>query len=211
LIREMKITDQGIEKYLMDLSFEDDPHILEMERIAKEKNFPIVDRLVGRLLFVLTRIRNPRLIVELGSGFGYSAYWFALALGKGKIVLTDYEEGHIGYAEAMFEKAGMRGKVEFRLGEALEIIEEYEGIDILFIDLDKWQYVEAVRRAIPRLSTNALVIADNTLWYGKVLEERGDRDTEGIKEFNQYMYRHGDFFTTIIPLRDGILLAYKMS
>jgi caffeoyl-CoA O-methyltransferase len=207
----VKITDQGIEKYLMDLSFEYDPHILEMERIAKEKNFPIVDRLVGRLLFVLTRIRNPRLIVELGSGFGYSAYWFALALGDGKVVLTDYEEGHIGYAKAMFEKAGLRGKVEFRVGEALEIIEEYEGIDILFIDLDKWQYVEAVRRAIPRLSTNSLVIADNTLWYGKVLEERGDRDTEGIKEFNHYMYRHGDFFTTIIPLRDGILLAYKMS
>jgi predicted O-methyltransferase YrrM len=207
----MKIIDLGIEKYMMDLSFEDDPHILEMERIAKEKNFPIVDRLVGRLLFVLTRIRNPRLIVELGSGFGYSAYWFALALGEGKVVMTDYEEGHIAYAEAMFEKAGMRGKVEFRVGEALEIIEEYERIDILFIDLDKWQYVEAIRKAIPRLNTNALVIADNTLWYGKVLKGRGDRDTEGIKEFNHYMYRHRDFFTTIIPLRDGILLAYKMS
>ena len=207
----MKITDQGIERYLMELSLEDDPHILEMERIAKEKNFPIVDRLVGRLLFVLTRIRKPRLIVELGSGFGYSAYWFALALDKGKVVLTDYKKEHIGYAKAMFEKAGLRGKVEFRTGEALETLEEYEGIDILFIDLDKWQYVEAVRKAIPRLSANALVIADNTLWYGKVLEERGDRDTEGIKEFNHYMYRHRDFFTTIIPLRDGVLLAYKMS
>jgi caffeoyl-CoA O-methyltransferase len=207
----MKITDQEIEKYLMDLSFEDDPFILEMEHIARQRNFPIVNRLVGRLLFVITTIKKPGLIFELGSGFGYSAYWFARALGDGKVVLTDYDDEHIGYAKAMFEKAGLREKAEFRVGDALTILEEYECIDILFIDLDKWQYVEAVRRAMHRLNSSALVIADNALWYGKVIEKKGDRDTEGIKEFNHFMFGRRDFFTTIIPLRDGILLACKVS
>ena len=160
---------------------------------------------------MLTKLRNPKLIVELGSGFGYSAYWFALALDQGKVVMTDYEEEHVRYAKTMFEKAGLIGKVEFRVGEALEFIEAYEGIDILFIDLEKWQYVEAVRRAIPRLNTGAIVIADNALWHGKVVEKKGDRDTDGIKEFNHFMFGHRDFFSTIIPLRDGILLACKKS
>jgi caffeoyl-CoA O-methyltransferase len=207
----MIITDREIEKYLMDLSFEDDPFILEMERIARESNFPIVNRLVGRLLFVITTIKKPRLVLELGSGFGYSAYWFARALVDGKVVLTDYDDEHIGYAKAMFEKAGLSEKAEFRVGDALTILEQYECIDILFIDLDKWQYVEAVRRAMPRLNPGALMIADNALWHGKVIEKKGDRDTEGIKEFNHFMFGHRDFFATIVPLRDGILLACKMS
>lgn len=112
----MIITDPGIERYLMNLSPENDRQVLEMERIAKEKNFPIVDRLVGRLLFVLTKLRKPKLIVELGSGFGYSAYWFARALEKGKVVLADHSEENVAYAQRTFRKAGLSRKAEFRVG-----------------------------------------------------------------------------------------------
>ena len=207
----MTITDPKIEQYLMKLSREGDRHIIEMERIAKEKNFPIVDRLVGRLLFVLTKLKKPKLVVELGSGFGYSAYWFAKALERGRVVLTERDANNIGYAKKTFRKAALLGKAEFRLGNAIEIAGEYTNIDILFIDIDKHRYREAVKKLLPNLSRNALIIADNSLWYGRVTVRKRDRDTLGIKSFNDYMFASRDFFTTILPLRDGVLVAYKLS
>jgi len=205
------ITDPRIEKYLMNLSVEDDRHVLEMERIAKEKDFPIVDRLVGRLLFVLTKLKKPKLIVELGSGYGYSGYWFVRALGRGRVVLIDHSERNIDYAEKTFRKKGLSRKAEFRVGNAMKIAQEYGNIDILFIDIDKHQYLHALKTLLPNLNRNALIIADNTLWYGKVLGRIGDRETAGIKEFNHYMFTNKDFFTTILPLRDGVLVSYKLS
>ncbi len=205
----INITDPKINDYLMKLSVEDDKHILEMERIAREKGFPIVERLVGKLLFILSKLKAPKLIVELGSGFGYSAYWFAKALNGGKVVLTDYSEENIKYAKNLFHETGLVRKAEFRTGNALEIAGEYRNIDILFIDIDKHQYPEAVRTLIPNLNRNALIIADNTLWYGRVTEKIRDKETLGIKRFNKYLFEHPDFMTAIIPLRDGVLIAYK--
>jgi len=207
----MNITHPKIEKYLMGLSTEDDRHILEMERIAKANDFPIVDRLVGRLLFVLTKLRSPNLIVELGSGFGYSAYWFSKALERGKVVLTEYDKENLDYAKRTFRESGLIRKAEFRVGNAIEMARGYRNIDILFIDIDKHQYLEAVKTLLPHLSRNALVIADNTLWYGRVAGRKKDRDTMGIKSFNDFMFASEDFFTTIVPLRDGVLVAYKVS
>ena len=205
----INITDSKINDYLMRLSKEDDGHILAMERLAKKKEFPIVERMVGRLLFLLTKLKAPKLIVELGSGFGYSAYWFAKALDKGKVVLTDYREENIEYAKNLFQEAGMMRKAEFRTGDALVIAREYQDIDILFIDIEKHQYLEALRTLIPRLNSNALIIADNSLWYGKVAEKGRDRNTRELQTFNNYLFRHPDFVTVIVPLRDGVLLAYK--
>ena len=209
--RMITITDPRIEKYLMNLSVEDERHVLEVERIAKEKDFPIVDRLVGRLLWVLTKLKKPKLIVELGSGYGYSGYWFARALGKGRVVLIDHSEKNIDYAEKTFGETGLSRKAEFRVGNAAEIAKEYDNIDILFIDIDKHQYLHAVKKVLPNLNRNALIIADNTLWYGKVVGRMGDRETAGIKDFNSYMFTNEDFFTTILPLRDGVLVSYKLS
>ena len=204
------ITDPKINEYLMRLSEEDDRHVLEMERIAREKGFPIVDRLVGRLLFILTRLKSPKLIVELGSGFGYSAYWFAKALDRGRIVLTDYSEDNMSYAKRLFRETGLIRKAEFRTGNALEIARAYKNIDILFIDIDKHQYPDAVRALMPNLNRNALIIADNTLWYGRVAGKNRDRETLGIKRFNEYLFNDPDFMTVIVPLRDGVLVAYKL-
>jgi len=204
------ITDRKINEYMMRLSFEGDPLLLEMEKIGRENDFPIVDRLVGRLLYLLTRLKDPRLIVELGSGYGYSAFWFAKALGRGRVVLTEYEEANIAYAKEAFRKAGLSKKAEFRVGDAVKTAAGYGKIDILFIDMDKHQYLPAIKKLLPNLNRNALVIADNTLWYGRVTEKLRDRDTLGIKKFNEYMFKNPAFFSTIVPLRDGVLIAYKV-
>jgi predicted O-methyltransferase YrrM len=205
------ITDPRIEEYLMRFAPESDPFLLKMERLAKEREFPIVNRLVGRLLYLLTRVKNPSLVVELGSGFGYSAWWFARAISiSSKVVMTDSDEANLSFARNMFQENGLIDRVDLRLGDALELGRQYQEIDILFIDVDKHQYLEAIQAMLPSLAKNALVIADNTLWYGKVAEGADDPETRGIQEFNQFMFNRRDFFTTILPLRDGVMLAYKL-
>ena len=208
----ISITDPRIEEYLFDLAAESDPHLLEMEARARQMEFPIVDRLVGRLLYLLTRIKQPKLVVEMGSGFGYSAYWFARAISiSGKVVLIDSSADNIDYARRLFDDTGLGGRTEFRTGNALEVGPEYDNIDILFLDIDKYQYLDAIEAMLPKLNPTSLIIADNSLWYGRVVEEDGDKDSEGIKRFNQFMFERTDFFSTLIPLRDGVLLSYRLN
>jgi caffeoyl-CoA O-methyltransferase len=206
------ITDPRIEKYLMDLVPETDHFLLEMEQKAEATQFPIVGRLVGRLLYQLTRLKQPMLVVEMGSGFGYSSYWIAKALSiRAKLVLIDNVEEHISYAQKVFRDSSLLDRAEFRVGDALRLAKEYSGIDILFLDLDKDQYLDAIKTMTPLLAKNSLVIADNALWYGRVAEGERDKDTLAIDAFNRHMFGSKDFYTSMVPLRDGVLLAYKLT
>ena len=207
---EVPITDPAIEHYLMSFAIENDEQLLNMEKRARERDFPIVDRLVGRLLFLLVKLKKPDLIVELGSGFGYSAYWFARALESGKIILTDNEQSNIDYARELFQKAGLIDRVELRTGDAVEIARDYSSIDLLFIDIEKYEYLDAVKTLLPNLNKKALVIADNSLWYGQVIKKTDDRETKGIQQFNEFMFSLENFFSTILPLRDGVLLSMRL-
>jgi caffeoyl-CoA O-methyltransferase len=207
----INITDPRIESYLAGMAHEEDPHLAAMEEKAQETGLPIVGRLVGRFLYLITRLKQPALIVELGSGFGYSGYWFARALSlRGKVVLTDYAEPNIAYARQVLFESGLVERAEFRVGDALQVGKEYDNIDLLFIDIDKHRYMEAIEAMLPRLAKNAVVVADNALWHGRVAEEgEADRETGVVRRFNDYMFSHEEFFTTIVPLRDGVLVAYK--
>lgn len=206
----MKITDLGIERYLMALGREDDPLLERMEARAREMDFPIVDRLVGRLIAFLTRLKRPELVVELGSGFGYSAYWFARAMERGTVVLTDRSSGHLSFAREVFEDGGLTRRAVFHEGDALRTAQRYEGIDILFIDIDKKDYRHAAESLLGNLAPHGMIIADNALWYGRVLDDAPDEDTRGIMSFNDFMASRDDFHTTILPLRDGVLLGQKL-
>ena len=196
-----------LEEYLKNLSVEDDPIVLEMEEYAKEKDFPIIGREGGRLLYLLTRLKNPRLIVEIGSGFGYSAYWFAKGLKNGKVILIDYQEKNINLAKEIFSKAELLDKAEFRVGNAIEIGQEYKNIDILFLDLEKAKYMEAIKTLEKNLSQDGMVIADNVLFQGKVLFEPQHRKAKILNQFNKYMFEN--YFSVILPIRDGILVGIR--
>ncbi len=204
------ITDPKIEEYIYKLSLPEDPVLLEMEKLGHKTGFPIVDRVVGRLLYILTRIKEPKLIVELGSGFGYSGYWFAKALNRGKIVLTDFSEENLNLAKKFFSAGNLLNKAEFKVGDAIDIASTYKNIDILFIDIQKTKYKKAVELLKDNISTGGIIIADNTLWHGKVIEENPDKQTRAIKEFNSYMFSLQDFFSVLLPVRDGILISYKI-
>ncbi len=201
----VEINNPLIEEYVKNLIKVDDV-ILEMESLAKELNFPIVDRIVGKFLYFITKLKNPKLIVEIGSGFGYSAYWFAKGLSDGVVVLTDYKFENLNLAEKFFKKGNLLDKAVFRMGDGIEIAKEYNEIDILFLDLEKGRYLDAVKELEINLSPNGIIIADNVLWHGKVVENEIDKKTEKIKEFTKYMF--DNFDTTILPIRDGVLLSF---
>lgn len=207
----MDIVHPEIEKYLWNSIPERDAILTEMEKFAEERDFPIVGPLVGRLFHLLTVGTKAKRILELGSGFGYSAYWFAKGVGKdGKVILTEKDAENVRMAEQYFRKGGLLDRVEILQGDALKVIEKLNGsFDIIFNDIDKKEYPKGFRKAIPLLRKGGLFLADNVLWHGKILDARPDAATAGILTFNRLIFSK-EVFTTILPLRDGVSISLKL-
>src|SRR5712692_293501 len=149
----MDIVNAHIVEYLLNVTPDRDDVLEDMEQYALARNFPIVGPLVGRLLHILARTARAGRILELGSGFGYSAYWFAKALGKeGRVFCTDADPANAEHADVYFHRGKIAQKVSFLTGDALKLIDEVDGeFDIIFNDIDKHQYPRAFRKALPRL------------------------------------------------------------
>ena len=207
----MEILNSEINNYLHSLIPDRDPVLEEMERIGKEKGFPIIGPLVGRLLCQLALLTQARTVFELGSGYGYSAIWFSKGMGPGgRIICTDGEKENARQAAAFFERAGIKN-VDYRVGDALSMLEREPGpFDIILNDIDKHEYPEAFKKALPKLRKGGLLITDNTLWYGKVVMGDKERSTLGILEFNRLAYRSTEVFSTLVPLRDGVTVSIKL-
>lgn len=208
----MEIINKRIEEYIQDLYPTKDPVLKEMETLAVRKDFPIVGPAVGRLLYQLARMTNATAIFEMGSGFGYSTYWFAMALPhSGYVYHTDTSAVNSKLAQEYLRKGRQMNKVRFLVGNAIELIESVkDSFDLVFIDIDKENYPVAYEKAKKKLRPGGLLIADNALWWGRVLDKKGDSATEGIKKFNQLMAADKDFFQTLLPIRDGVSVSYKL-
>jgi predicted O-methyltransferase YrrM len=214
----MDITNPKIEDYIRGLlARHDEPVLLEMEAEGKARGFPIIGRMVGVAIEILARAIGARTVFELGSGYGYSAYWFARAVGpEGKVHLTDGDPENERKAEAYLSRAGLWERCEFHVGDAVTALNATEGeFDIVYCDIDKHGYPEAWRAARDRIRTGGLFICDNTLWSGRVTGETGEEDTRpawtgAIKEMNQAVASDEQFLSTILPIRDGVLVALRL-
>ena len=207
----MEIVNPKIERYLYELHPTTDPVLKEMEQLAQQRDFPIVGPMVGQILYQLALMIGAKRIFEMGSGFGYSTWWFARALPPtGEIFHTDFEQAHSNQARTFLQKAKLDQKVRFLVGDALQHFDQTKGeLDIVFIDMNKQDYPTGYRKAKPRLRHGGLLIADNTLWFGHVLDKKSDEATRGIQEFNQLTSQDEDFVHTILPVRDGIAVCLK--
>ena len=167
---------------------------------------------VGRLLFILTRLSGAKRVLEMGSGYGYSAYWFAKALpADGIVIQTEFSEANSKKAREFFKRGGLTAKTEFLVGDALKLLDEISGnFDIIFLDLNKEQYPDAFKKVKARLKAGGLLLADNTLWFGRVIEDDNDPTTKGIREFTRLLFSDRDFFATILPIRDGVAVGHKV-
>jgi len=202
-----------INDYLEDLLPQRDPILLEMEELAERESFPIVGPLVGRLCAQIVQMIPARRIFEMGSGFGYSAYWMARALPDGgKIICSESSASNIEKAKSYFDRGGVSHLVDFHEGDALEIILQIEGqFDLIMNDVDKEQYPKVLELAVPRLRKGGLLITDNLLWHGRVLDENPDRATQAVLNYTKSLYESKHLWTTILPLRDGVGLSLKLS
>ena len=208
--------DPVIEKYMRGLvSQTDHPVLAAMEVLAKENNFPIVNRLVGIFLEIQARTINAKRVFEFGSGYGYSAYWFARAVGvEGKVICSDSNLRNKKKAEQYLTSVSLWDRVDFHVGFAQEIFGQTEGIfDICYNDADKGDYPAIWQAAKDRIRPGGLYIADNVLWHGHVAVEN-DRDmhpgcTEAIIEHNRLIFSDPDFDAFINPTRDGVVVARR--
>jgi len=204
------IIDPAIDLYLHELASPEDPVLREMELLGAERSFPIVGPQVGRLLYILTAAISARRVIELGSGFGYSAYWFAKAVGtEGEVTLTELSAERAAEAQEFLERGGFGDRVHIEVGDALEIIDRVGGeFDIVFNDVDKERYPQVLDKAAAALRPGGLLISDNMLWFGTVLDdEPAEASTRGVKELTRLLHESPDFRTALIPLRDGVSVS----
>jgi caffeoyl-CoA O-methyltransferase len=208
----MPIVDPDIEDYLHRVTPPSEGILREMERLAADLRFPIVGPLVGRVLFLAARAIAARDIFECGSGFGYSAWWFARALpAGGRVTLTDGSMEQCARARDFLQRAGLADKTVIEQGNALEILERAAGpFDLIFCDVDKHQYPRLHPLIGPRLRRGGLFICDNMLWKGRVAASHEDDDTMGVRELTRMLYADPELHTTILPLRDGLSLSLRL-
>jgi caffeoyl-CoA O-methyltransferase len=214
----MTFMDEEVSGYLTELAELAHPSGIldEMEAHAREHGFPIVGRSVGGLLELLTRAVGGRRVMELGSGYGYSAYWFARAVGAdGEVVCSDGDPGNAARAEGYLAAAGLWERVRYRVGDAVEALSDEEGdFDVVYCDVDKHGYPDSWRAARERIRVGGLYLCDNVLWGGRVATG-GDREgmegwTAAIQEHNRLVTTDDRYVSSIAPVRDGVLLALRV-
>jgi caffeoyl-CoA O-methyltransferase len=206
------ITDAKVDEYMLSILPPRDSVMQEMEAQAAKRDIPIVGPAVGRVLFQYARLVNAKKVFELGSAIGYSTLWFARAVGEGgEVFYTDSDPKNADEASGYFRRAGVAERIHIGVGDALEQLAlRQREFDIIFNDVDEEYYPRVLDMAANHLRRGGLFITDNVLWSGQVADMNAkDKDTSAIKEFNQRMYAMKDFFTTILPLRDGLAVAVK--
>ena len=211
--RHYDLTTAGpVDDYLYSMVPKRDNVLAEMEDYATQHNVPIVGPAVARVLQQLALMINARSVFELGSAIGYSTIWWAQAVGeKGRVVYTDGDVKNAERARGYFARAGVSDRITLHTGDALEVLsEQKQEFDIIFNDVDKDDYPRVLRLVAPRLRKGGLFITDNVLWSGRVAEKNpADSRTKAIVEFNRKLQDSKDFYTTILPIRDGLAVALK--
>jgi caffeoyl-CoA O-methyltransferase len=211
--RHYNFTTAGpVDDYLYSMLPKRDKVLAEMEDYATEHGIPIVGPAVARVLEQLAMMIHAGTVFELGSAIGYSTIWWAQAVGEGgRVIYTDGDRKNAERARGYFARAGVANRITLHIGDALEFLsEQKEQFDVIFNDVDKDDYPRVLGLIAPRLRKGGLFITDNVLWSGRVAEKNPqDPRTKAILEFNRKLSEAKEFYTTILPIRDGLAVALK--
>ena len=168
--------------------------------------------LQGRVLSMLSRMIKPSKILEIGTFTGYSAICMAEGLTKeGKLITIDINEELEERVRGYFEEAGLETIIDYRIGNALDIILELDDkFELVFIDADKINYSRYFNLIIDKILPGSYIIIDNVLWSGKVIDENvSDKDTVAIREFNDMVEKESRVDNVLLPVRDGLMILRK--
>jgi caffeoyl-CoA O-methyltransferase len=206
------VTAGPVDDYLYSMLPKRDEVLAEMEDYAAEHKIPIVGPAVALVLQQLALMINAQTVFELGSAIGYSTIWWAKIVGEqGRVIYTDGDSNNAERARGYFDRAGVTNRITIHTGDALEYLsEQKQQFDVIFNDVDKEDYPRVLRLVAPRLRKGGVFVTDNVLWSGRVAKKDAtDSRTKAILEFNRQLYNSPDFFTTILPLRDGLAVAVR--
>ncbi len=206
-----------IADYIERVTRFDDPLLIEMEQRAQREQFPIIGPHVGPWLHFFTRLTGAKRVYELGSGYGYSTWFFCRGVadnlavngGNGEVVHTVWDSQLSADARGNLDRAGFGGLVRYIDGEAVAALQqEAAGWDIIFMDIDKEGYPAALDVIEQKLRPGGMLIVDNLLWSGTVADETDQRpSTVGIRELTQRLRQDASWELLLLPLRDGVGFA----
>jgi caffeoyl-CoA O-methyltransferase len=168
--------------------------------------------LQGRFLSLISKMMRPKRILEIGTYTGYSAICLAEGLAPdGSLVTIDINAELEDMVKRYFQAAGIEGRAEMKIGDARQIVKKLDGpFDLVFIDADKESYSEYLELVVPKLRSGGVILADNMLWSGRVLDPKEmDKETQGLRDFVQRVADRDDLENVLLPVRDGIMAVMK--
>ena len=219
----MEIVPTETVRFVRAVAPDPDDVLEEMAEYADETGFPTVGHEVGATLRMVARMVDAERVFEFGSGYGYSAYWFAEALpADGEIVLTEHDEDELEMAREYMARGGYDGLARYESGDALDAVERYDGpFDVVLIDHQKHRYREAFDAVRGKVPPGGVVVADNAMTAGVIEFEKllailegddpGDANehTRGIADYLETVRDDPDFETVVLPLGEGIAVSYR--
>ena len=217
MTKSIKI-DEALENYISNNSYE--LHPVQKEIINHNNNLGNIKRMqisVTQAYFMqlLIKIKNVKKILEIGTFTGYSALSMALAIDDVFITCLDKNEKTSEVANNFFKKANVEKKINLIVGKAIDslnnLINENKNFDFIFIDADKENYIKYYDLALKLISSNGLILIDNVLWKGDVIDKnKNDSMTNIIRDFNTYIKNDNKIEKTILPIGDGVTICRKL-
>jgi caffeoyl-CoA O-methyltransferase len=211
----VSLVDDAVERYAEEYTTPGGELFDRLEAETREKTTApemMVGRIEGKFLEFLVRSTGAQLVLELGTFTGYSSISMARALaGTGKVITYDVNPETTAIARRYAEEAGVADRIEYRLGQALDALPSLDGpFDLVFIDADKANYVNYYEALLPKLAANGLLIVDNALWSGRVVEDDPDDEpTRAIQRLNDRVREDERVEQVMLTVRDGMLLVKK--
>lgn len=205
---------ENLEQYLQGLVPERPSELQKMEAYAGKYNFPIVGPACGQACYLIARLTQARTVFEMGSGYGYSTAWFARAVrenGGGQVHHVVWDEELSRMAQDHLQALGYHDLVQFHLGEAVETLRQVDGpFDLIFNDIEKSAYPDSLAVIEQKLRPGGVLILDNMLYSGRVWDaaEQGEA-TQAIRRTTEMLTTSPNWISSLLPMRDGLLVAYK--
>lgn len=206
--------DKQVQAHLDSIVPDRPNELVLMEQYAADMGFPIIGPTVGYLCYQIARMIKARNIFEMGSGYGYSTAWFAKAVkenGGGKVHHVVWDRDLSKQAQRHLSRLGLEKYIQFSVGEAVSVLSSSRGpYDLIFNDIDKEDYPESLHAIKDKLSSGGVLLMDNMLWEGRIFDEKDTTpSTQGVRRSTEMLVSDEDWIVTVVPIRDGVLIAYK--
>jgi predicted O-methyltransferase YrrM len=207
-------TVEQLQPYLDSLVPARPAEVEKMEAYARQHDFPIIGPASGQMCYQVARLIEAKRIFEMGSGYGYSTLWFAKAVqenGGGTVYHVVWDDKLSQMARGHLDVLGYTDLIQYHVGEATEALHQTEGLfDLIFNDIDKHGYPASLPIIKEKLRPGGVLIIDNMIFHGAIFDDNNQSPSKkGVVEFTRLITTDPDWIVSLLPIRDGLIVAYK--